>query len=70
MPQLSIITGPALQVGTIVLLRNRKVVWQGLLGSPIEDAVFDTIMMNPHDLLQLHAHVEAWLVTPRIAGKP
>jgi hypothetical protein len=64
-PGLSIFPGLNIKPGTIVLLRQGKTVWSGELGSPIEDAVFDTIVMHPQDLMQLHKLVSDWLVTPR-----
>ncbi len=64
---LSIVTGHPIQLGTIVLLKRGRQVWTGPLGSPIEDAVFDTILMHPEDMRQLHDHVTQWLLTPRSA---
>lgn len=62
---LTIAPGLNIKAGTIVLLRQGRSVWTGELGSPIEDAVFDTIVMHPQDLSQLHKLVADWLVTPR-----
>ena len=35
--------------GKIALVRDRQVVWIGSIGSPIEDAVFDLLLINPKD---------------------
>lgn len=70
MPGLSIVTGPSLKPGTIVLLRRGRQVWTGDLGSPIEDAVFDTIVMHPQNMFELHKLVSDWLVKPRHVAEP
>jgi len=48
-----IIPNPEVAMGTQVLLRRGRVVWRGPLGAPIEDAVCDTIEMNPEDHARL-----------------
>ena len=68
MPGLSIIPGPNLKPGAIVLLRRGRQVWAGELGSPIEDAVFDTIVLHPQNLFELNKLLTDWLVTPRHAA--
>lgn len=42
-----------LPAGKIALVRDGQVVWIGPLGSPIEDAEFDTVLMNPADIERL-----------------
>ena len=42
-----------LPVGKIALVRDRQLVWIGPLGSPIEDAEFDTVLLNPADIERL-----------------
>lgn len=39
--------------GRVALMRDRHIVWIGPLGSPIEDAEFDTVLMNPEDIERL-----------------
>ena len=40
-------------VGKVGLVRDRQLVWIGPLGSPIEDAEFDTVLLNPADIERL-----------------
>ena len=45
------VTTSAVQLrGHHALTRNGQVVWQGPIGSPIEDVVFDGLIMHPEDL--------------------
>jgi hypothetical protein len=39
--------------GYQVLVRDDEVVWMGQLGMPIEDAVFDTMILHPNDYVRI-----------------
>lgn len=39
--------------GFIVLKRRGMLVWVGPLGSPIEDAEYDAVVLHPYDLKRL-----------------
>jgi hypothetical protein len=39
--------------GMLVLFKDGQAIWAGPIGAPIEDAVYDTIMLNPADLARL-----------------
>ena len=47
-----------LPAGTIGLVRDRQIVWVGALGSPIADAEFDTILMNPADIERMNVSID------------
>lgn len=47
-----------LPVGKVALVRDRQIVWIGSLGSPFEDAEFDTVLLNPLDIERVAAGVE------------
>jgi len=52
-PGINIQARDLLPVGKIGLVRGGELVWVGSIGSPISDAEFDTVLMNPTDIERL-----------------
>lgn len=50
---LKLIGAPLMPEGQHALVRRGQILWTGPLGSPIEDADFDTVLLNPADLARL-----------------
>ena len=47
-----------LPAGKIGLVKNGQLVWIGAISSPIEDAEFDTVLLNPADVERLKASAD------------
>jgi hypothetical protein len=57
-PGINIQARDLLPVGKIGLVRDGELVWVGSVGSPISDAEFDTVLMNPTDIERLKMHAD------------